>query len=125
MYHGTKWAVEGITESLRYELEPLGIHMKLVEPGAIATDFAGRSLDFNNNENLGEYQETIQKVVAGFETSSGNASSPSMVAEVIDKAIHGNELRYLAGEDAERMMQGRKAMNDNDFQALVKERFGL
>lgn len=54
LYHGTKFAVEGISESLKYELEQFGGKIKIVEPGAIATDFIGRSLDVNNDETLTE-----------------------------------------------------------------------
>lgn len=125
MYHGTKWAVEGITESLQYELEPLGIKMKLVEPGAIATDFATRSLDFNNDESLEEYQGTVGSLMSGMQGTMESATSPRKVAEVIDAAIHGDKLRYLAGEDAEQMMQARNIMNDREYLEMTKERFGL
>ena len=125
LYHGTKWAVEGITESLQYELEPAGIKLRLVEPGAIATDFAGRSLDFNNDPSLEEYQGTVNAMMAAMQDVVGNASPATRVAEVIDAAIHGDKLRYLAGEDAEQMMQARTAMNDRDYLNMVKERFGM
>lgn len=125
LYHGTKWAVEGITESLQYELEPFGIKLKIVEPGAIATDFAGRSLDFNNDESLTDYQGMIGNLFKAFEVSGANASSASKVAEVIDEAIHGDKLRYLAGEDAEQMMAARNTMDDQAYKELVKQRFGL
>ena len=59
LYHGTKFAVEGISESLRYEVEQFGGKVKIVEPGAIATDFAGRSFDFNHNENLSAYNNIV------------------------------------------------------------------
>ena len=125
LYHGTKWAVEGITESLQYELEPAGIRLKLVEPGAIATDFAGRSLDFNNDPSLEEYQGTVNGMMAAMQQFVGNATPAVRVAEVIDEAIHGDKLRYLAGEDAKEMMAARNALNDGDYLNAVKERFGL
>ena len=125
MYHGTKWAVEGITESLQYELEPLGINMKIVEPGAIATDFAGRSLDFNNDESLTEYQGIVNALMSAMPDMIGNASPASRVAEVIDEAIHGDKLRYLAGEDAEQMMENRNTMSDREYLERTKERFSL
>ena len=50
LYHGIKFAVEGISEALSYELEQFGGKMKIIEPGAIAIDFAGRSFDFSNDE---------------------------------------------------------------------------
>ena len=125
LYHGTKWAVEGITESLQYELDPIGIKLRIVEPGAIATDFGGRSLDFNNDESLTEYQGTLGKFMQGMTDAMGNASPAVKVAEVIDEAIHGDKLRYLAGEDAEQMMAARNSMSDEEYLARSKQRFGL
>lgn len=125
LYHGTKWAVEGITESLQYELEPIGIQLKLVEPGAIATDFAGRSLDFNNDENLVEYQGTISKFMGAMGDIAEIAAPAIEVAKVIDEAIHGDKLRYLAGEDAKQIMAARNTMTDKEYLTMSKERFGL
>ena len=45
LYHGSKFAVEGLSEALHYELEPLGIRVRIVEPGMIGTDFGGRSYE--------------------------------------------------------------------------------
>ena len=50
LYHGTKFAIEGISEALSYEVEQFGGKMKIIEPGVIATNFAGRSFDFSNDE---------------------------------------------------------------------------
>lgn len=61
LYHGTKFAVEGLSEALQYELEPIGIRVKVVEPGVIRTDFGGRSLELSNDPGLNEYQPTVQK----------------------------------------------------------------
>lgn len=49
LYHGTKFAAEGLSESLHFELAPLGVRVKIVEPGAIKTDFMSRSLDFSKH----------------------------------------------------------------------------
>jgi NAD(P)-dependent dehydrogenase (short-subunit alcohol dehydrogenase family) len=46
LYHATKFAVEGLTESLQYELNPLGIRLKIVEPGGYKTEFTGRSMSW-------------------------------------------------------------------------------
>ena len=59
LYHGSKYAVEGITEALQSELAPLGITVKLVEPGAIRTDFAGRWMSFNNEPDIAAYQPLL------------------------------------------------------------------
>ncbi|MBE9029845.1 SDR family oxidoreductase [filamentous cyanobacterium LEGE 11480] len=127
LYHGTKFAVEGLSESLHYELEPLGIKIKIVEPGAIATDFAGRSFDFTNDESLVEYQAIVQKLMSGFEQALSQSSPPSVVAEVIWTAITDGTktLRYTAGEDARMLTTNRKAADDETFIGGIKTQFGL
>ena len=102
LYHGTKFAVEGLSESLRYEVEQFGGKVKIVEPGAIATDFAGRSFDFNHDENLKEYQNIVHKITTAFPSMVKNASPASVVTHVIyEAATDGkSKLRYIAGKDA-------------------------
>ena len=127
LYHGTKFAVEGISESLSYEFETFGGVVKIVEPGAIATDFAGRSFDFQNDEQMVEYQELIGKLFAGFEDILGNAAPASLVAEVIYTAATDGtlQMRYGAGPDADQLLPARKAMDDASFKELIKQNFNL
>ncbi len=127
LYHGTKFAVEGLSEALHFELEPLGIKVKIVEPGAIATDFGGRSFDFTNDESMVEYQDTVQKLMGSFEKFGANASPPIVVAEVIWAAVNDDTgtLRFTAGEDARELMANRKALDDETFIGGLKTQFGL
>lgn len=125
LYHGTKWAVEGITASLQYELNPLGINVKIVEPGAIATDFATRSLDLNMNESLTEYNKTITDFMTAMQSVAGSGIMPDNVAKTIDNAIHSDQLRHLVGEDAIALQEMRNQLNDNDFKDAIKARFGI
>ncbi|EEA93212.1 SDR family oxidoreductase [Pseudovibrio sp. JE062] len=126
LYHGTKFAVEGISEALHYELEAAGIKMKIVEPGMIRTDFAGRSFDFTNDESLTEYQGVVQ---AFFGAMSGDmpSSDPIVVAEVIYTAVTDgtDTLRYRAGPDAVQFLDNRKALDDATFINGLKEQLGL
>ena len=127
LYHGTKFAVEGISEALSFELAAFGAQVKIVEPGMIATDFAGRSFDFQNNESLVEYQATIAKVMTGFATVGTNASPAELVAEVIYTAAtdESKQLRYRAGEDAHQLLDMRKTIDEDDFVATIKQQFQL
>ena len=127
LYHGTKFAVEGISEALAYELEPIGIRVKIVEPGAIATDFAGRSFDFTNDESMTEYQGIAKTLWDGFGEALANASPPSLVADVIWTASTDGTptLRYEAGDDAKEIMANRKALDDATFIGGIKQRSGL
>lgn len=127
LYHGTKFAVEGISESLNYEVEQFGGQVKIVEPGMIATDFGGRSFDFNNDENMTEYQNIVNALMTAMPTMAENASPASVVAEVIfEAATDGkNQLRYAAGEDAKMLMKNRQQYDDATFIGGIKSQFGL
>lgn len=127
LYHGSKFAVEGLSEALHFELEPLGVRVKIVEPGMIKTDFGGRSLDFTNDESLTEYQELVGKLMKGFEAFGANASVPAVVSKVIFDAVTDGtpQLRYTAGEDAKQLVAQRKAADDATFIGGLKQQLGL
>ena len=127
LYHGTKFAVEGISEALSFELSAIGVKTKIVEPGVIATDFGGRSFSFLNDESLTEYQPLVQKFMSTFETANASPSPASLVAEVIyQAATDGTEqLRYTAGEDAKEYMANRKQLDDETFMQGMKDMMGL
>jgi NAD(P)-dependent dehydrogenase (short-subunit alcohol dehydrogenase family) len=127
LYHGAKFAVEGISEALSWEMEAIGVTVKLVEPGAIKTDFAGRSFDFSNDEGMVEYQPIVKKLLAILGHLTSAASDPIVVARVIyEAATDGtNQLRYTAGEDAKEAMANRKAADDATFLKGLRDRFGL
>lgn len=127
LYHGTKFAVEGISESLNYEVEQFGGQVKIVEPGMIATDFAGRSFDFSNDENMSEYQDIVGSLMTSLPAMAQNASPASIVAEVIfEAATDGKkQLRYTAGEDAEMLIANRQKYDDATFIGGIKSQFGL
>lgn len=127
LYHGTKFAVEGISESLHFELEAFGVKVKIVEPGMIATDFGGRSFDFVNDEAMEEYQGTVQKLFATWGDTGANASDPSVVAQVIWDAAtdRTNTLRYRAGDDAHALLDARKEQDDKTFISNMKTQMGF
>ena len=127
LYHGTKFAVEGISESLNYEVAQFGGQVKIVEPGMIATDFGGRSFDFSNDENMTEYQNIVTALMTAMPTMAENASPASVVAEVIfEAATDGkNQLRYTAGEDAKMLIANRQQYDDATFIGGIKSQFGL
>ncbi|MEM6784503.1 MAG: SDR family oxidoreductase [Bacteroidota bacterium] len=127
LYHGTKFAVEGITEALSWELAAIGVRAKLVEPGGIATDFGGRSFAFSNDESLVEYQPLVQRLLTGFAAFSEHLSTPEMVAEVIYEAAtdDSDRMRYVAGEDARQIIDLRKAADDATYMAAIGQMMGI
>jgi NAD(P)-dependent dehydrogenase (short-subunit alcohol dehydrogenase family) len=126
LYHGTKFAVEGLSEALQYELQPMGIRVKLVEPGGIRTDFGGRSFDFSNDESIAEYQPLVQSVFSVFGPMLANGSAPEQIADVIYAATTDgtDRLRYEAGPDAQQLLARRRVADDAAFFAGMKAQFG-
>lgn len=127
LYHGSKFAVEGLSEALHYELAPLGVRVKLVEPGMVKTDFAGRSFDFSHDPALTDYQPVVQSLLAALGPMAEAASLPESVAEVIYQAATDDtaRLRYEAGDDAGQLLAARRASDDETFLAGIKAQFGL
>jgi NAD(P)-dependent dehydrogenase (short-subunit alcohol dehydrogenase family) len=123
LYHGTKFAVEGLSEALHYELEPLGIRVRIVEPGMIRTNFGGRSFDFAMDESLPDYAPTAAAMGRVFGKLAANPSDPEVVAEVIWQAANesGDRLRFRAGADAKELLDRRKRQDDGTFIAGIKE----
>lgn len=123
LYHSTKWAVEGFSESLAFELDQLGIQVKLIEPGAVATDFGGRSLVFAMDENLTMYNEMAQKVQQAMGSSELSPSTAEYQAEgIFNAATDGKkQMRYLIGADAEQRYAMRKEAGDDAFIAGMKQ----
>ena len=127
LYHGTKFAVEGLSEALQYELAPLGIKMKVIEPGGIKTEFAGRSFDFNNDETIAEYQPLVQSLTNGFGPMMEHASAPELIADVVYGAVTDgtDRLRYAAGADAVEILSNRANADDATFFGGIRALFGL
>lgn len=127
LYHGTKFAVEGLSEALHYELLPLGIRVRIVEPGMVKTDFSGRSFDFSNDPALTEYQPLVGAFMSALGPMAANASHPDRVADVIFRAAtdEGDRLRYEAGPDAEQMLGARRASDDAAFIGGMRTQFGI
>jgi len=126
LYHGTKFAVEGLSEALHYELEPLGIRVRIVEPGVIKTDFGGRSFDFAMDETLADYAPTAGAMGRLFGKLAADPSTPDVVADVIWQAVNdtGDRLRFRAGPDAHALLDDRKAKDDATFIGGIKEMMG-
>lgn len=119
LYVATKFAVEGYTESLSYELASQNIGVKLVEPGVVKTDFFGRSLDFLSIESLPDYQEYFDSTQPGIQATldSEATSTPELIAEMIYLAATDgtNKLRYVVGEDVKSVFKRREEMGEEAF----------
>ena len=146
-YAGTKFAVEGLSESLSYELEPFGIKIVLVEPGVINTEFVQDlvvptdryGIDKNRNQinisnfNTGNtsfsfYHDTIKKFLSFYYGAMRNAPHPRIVADEIIQAIEkvSNEtnampiIRIAVGNDSKKYSKLKKELQDNEFHKVIR-----
>jgi len=127
LYHATKYAVVGFTESLNHELAEFGIRAKFVAPGGIATDFAGRSLALTFGDDQHPYAASVAKVVAAYDKRRGSYAKPELPAEVIFTAATDGtrQIRYIAGADAEALLAARARLDDAGYLQLMQASFGL
>lgn len=128
LYHGTKYAMEGYSESLRYELEPCGIRIKVIEPGFVKTKFRA-SVVFSNDETLVDYQPLVQAVLASRKrvAASDAVLEAQDVVGVIWKAVTDGttQLRYPVGAFAEEILAQRAAEDDETFYNSIKTQMDL
>ena len=128
LYHGSKFAVEGLSEALTHELSPFGISVKIIEPGLVATDFAGRSFVLSTDPAGGPYQETVTSVLTAFAAVQEQVgASAADVASVIYGAAtdRSAQLRYVVGDDAIATLNARANMDDVSFVDMIRRNFGI
>jgi len=119
-YHATKWAVEGFTESLQYELAPLGIRVKIIEPGPIKTDFYHGSLDQADTSGIPVYFDFVIRAMAGLTKAFNTAPGPELVADAIYEAATDGSPRLRYSPNAQAILALRKILPDAPFFGVVR-----
>lgn len=122
-YVSTKFAIEGLSESIAYELDPFGIKVVLIEPGFIRTNFANAMVIAKKAQDPNSpYSQMMQRVGANSSKMAMNGSSVEVVAKVILEAVTSKNpnLRYLAGKDVETWAANKKTMSDTEFYNMIK-----
>jgi NAD(P)-dependent dehydrogenase (short-subunit alcohol dehydrogenase family) len=122
-YVSTKFAVEGLSESMAYELEPFGIKVVLIEPGFIKTNFANAMvLAKKAQDPSSPYSEMMQRIQANSNEMAKNASSVDVVSKAILEAVTSKSpnLRYLVGKDVETWAANKKTMGDTEFHNMMQ-----
>ena len=124
IYHATKWALEGWSESMAFELKRFGIGMKTLSPGGMKTDFFTRSFDTGKHD---AYDQLVDKVMAVITDPASIAtySNPEQIAEVVyEAATDGkDQLRYVAGDDAKATYAMRLNIGDEAFRKGMDQQF--
>lgn len=121
-YISTKFAVEGLSESIAYDLAPYGIKVVIIEPGAINTNFdTGMVIAKKTLSSTSPYHEAMKKLQNTLNALLKNGTSPAKVAQTILDVVKSSSpsLRYTVGDDAALLAQQRKEMSDSEFQKFV------
>ncbi len=133
-YVSSKFALEGLSESLKYEVQDFGIHVILIEPGVIKTNFIknlkiGKQVITSENGNVNAntsnadlpYAEITKKRISAFKPRFEKGSSPKEVADTILEAVTSDKpkFRYIVGQDASKLMDIRKNTSDEEFGKIV------
>ena len=121
-YISTKFALEGLSECLRYELGMFGIKTTMIEPGVIKTNFFD-SMKIPESKVDPKYKELTEHILAGLKMMAEMGTEPAQVAEVVLKAIHDKEIlpRYIAGTDAAMFMEAKKMKTDLEFEKYMSK----
>jgi len=127
-YTASKFALEGFSESLSYELASQGIVVKIVEPGGvISTEFGARSAsEASQLSTPGDYDAFVSHALQTFEGLRGQrlATSEDVAQVIIDAASDGSDrLRYVATQDIEPLVRARRETSEEAYMALMRERF--
>ena len=127
IYHATKFAVEGFTESLQYELAMFNIKLKLVEPGPIKTEFYGSSRQFIKPTDNTDYDAFIANFEAAAQKAMKDAEGPEVVAKAIYKAATdgSNKMRYAVGKPGPILLKMRKFLSDSLFFSMIRKAYKL
>lgn len=121
-YVSTKFAVEGLSESISYELEPFGIRVVLIEPGFVKTDFDRATISSKKSQDPhSPYLQMMNKIDAASSIMAQNGCSPELVASAVLEAVtsSGPNLRYLVGKDVEGWVKSKNSMSDAEFHQMM------
>jgi len=122
-YISSKFALEGLSESLRFEFAPFGVDVIIIEPGVIKTDFMKNMKMAKKSELDTVYKDITTKVVSGVKMMAEMGTSPKEVANTIVKAIKDKKPlpRYIVGNDALMFLEAKKSKTDIEFENYLKK----
>jgi short-subunit dehydrogenase len=124
IYQATKWALEGWSESMAFELSQFGIGIKTIEPGGMKTDFFTRSFDSGGHPAYDALVNKVMSIITDPKQMAPYSSSEQIAEVVYEAATDGkNQLRYIAGADAKAMYTVRLQLGEEAFRNAMAQQF--
>ena len=122
-YISSKFALEGLSESLRFELMPFGVNVIIIEPGVIKTNFFNSMKMAEKSNKNSEYNEITEKVISGVKMMAEMGTHPNEVANTVVKALKEEKPlpRYVVGNDAMMFLEAKKMKTDIEFENYLKK----
>ena len=122
-YISSKFALEGLSESLRFELAPFGVNVVIIEPGVIKTNFMKNLRMAEKAESDSVYRDITVKVVSGVKMMAEMGTHPKEVADIVVKAVKDEKPlpRYIVGNDASMFLEAKKSKTDIEFENYLKK----
>ena len=122
-YISSKFALEGLSESLRLEMSPFGIDVIIIEPGVIKTNFLNPVKLAKKSESDTAYSDITKRVVSGVKMMAEMGTPAKEVADMIVKAINDDKPlpRYIVGNDASMFLEAKRNKTDIEFEDYLKK----
>lgn len=129
-YHGTKFALEAVSDCLRIETKPFGIDVVVIEPGGIRTEWAGIAADhLDETSGQGAYAKPAQSVANAFrsESTAKRSSPPAVIAKSVVKAATARrpKTRYAVGAGAKPLIFLHRWLPDRAYDAFIRRVSGM
>jgi len=122
-YISSKFALEGLSESLRFELMPFGVNVIIIEPGVIKTNFFDSMKLAKKSQHDSTYKDITEKVISGVKMMAEMGTHPKEVADTVIKVLKEEKPlpRYVVGNDAMMFLEAKRMKTDIEFENYLKK----
>ena len=124
-YSSSKFAIEGLSESLRLEMAPFGVNVIIIEPGLVDTNFFKPMKMAKKSESDTAYKDVTDKIILRITSKAKLGIHPKEVAKIILEAVKSDKPlpRYSVGGDAAKFLEARRSKTDIEFESYIKKRY--
>ncbi len=133
IYHASKYAVEAVSDALRFELEPFGIAVIVVQPGVIQTPLGEKTLHIIRSQAQrldSPYADRLTRYLRFLEDNSKPSEAATLIPEDVARVImdavqtQSPQTRYKVGEEAEQLASMRRKLSDREWDAMYRQILG-